>query len=128
MQNEYPLEVQTALEKMLPQLEVAPDDPALHDEGFDFGKNYCPQLSNPYWLIPSDHLPEGVAPQKSNNNVSITIFKKRLFLAFRTGPTHFASKKTGIYIISSADGKTWRKEKGLFIGRDVREPFLVPIG
>ncbi|MCB9185728.1 MAG: hypothetical protein H6601_03195 [Flavobacteriales bacterium] len=127
MQNEYPLEVQQALEEMLPLLEVAADDPALHDEGFDFGKDYCPQLSNPYWLIPSVDLPEGVNPQNSNNNVCITIFKKRLFLAFRTGPTHFASKKTGIYIISSADGKDWRKEKEIFIGRDVREPFLVPI-
>ncbi len=115
------------MQEFLPKLEVAPDDPALHDEGFDFETNYCPQLSNPYWLIPSNNLPVGVEPQKSNNNVCITIFNHRLFLAFRTGPTHFASKKTGIYIISSADGKEWRKEKEIFIGRDVREPFLIPI-
>ncbi|TNF26653.1 MAG: hypothetical protein EP314_05625, partial [Bacteroidetes bacterium] len=127
MQNQYPLEVQTVLQEMLPRLEVAPDDPALHDKGFDFSENYCPQLSDPYWLIPSLELPEGVDPQNSNNNVCIAIYKNRLFLAFRTGPTHFASKKTGIYIISSADGKEWRKEKEIFIGRDVREPFLVPI-
>jgi hypothetical protein len=127
METEYPSEVQTALAEFLPKLEVASDDPALHDEGFDFSTEYCPQLSNPYWLIPSLDLPEGVNPQKSNNNVSITIFNHRLFLAFRTGPTHFASKKTGIYIISSADGKEWRKEKEIFNGQDFREPFLVPI-
>ncbi|MCF8277159.1 MAG: hypothetical protein K9J17_10515 [Flavobacteriales bacterium] len=127
MQTEYPSEVQTALQEFLPKLEVSPDDPALHDEGFDFNKEYCPQLSDPYWLIPSLDLPEGVNPQNSNNNVSITIFNHRLFLAFRTGPTHFASKKTGLYIISTSDGKAWRKEKEIFIGRDMREPFLVPI-
>lgn len=127
MQNQYPLDVQAALQEFLPKLDVAPDDPALHDEGFDFGTEYCAKLSDPYWLIPSLDLPEGVDAQNSNNNVSITIFNHRLFLAFRTGPTHFASKKTGIYIISSGDGKEWRKEKEIFIGRDVREPFLIPI-
>lgn len=127
MQTEYPSEVQTALQEFLPKLEVSPDDPALHDANFDFGTEYCAKLSDPYWLIPSEDLPEGVDPQKSNNNVSITIFNHRLFLAFRTGPTHFASKKTGMYIMSTTDGKQWRKEMELFIGRDVREPFLIPI-
>ena len=55
-------------------------------------------------------LPESVNPQKSNNNVSISIFNHRLYVAFRAGPTHFASKKAGMYIISSGDGKTWKKE------------------
>lgn len=127
MQNEYPLEVQEVLSELLPKAKEAPDDPALHDTGFDFSKNYCPTLSNPYWVIPSDDLPENVIPQNSNNNVSITIFKNKLYLAFRTGPTHFASKKTGVYIISSADAKNWEKEMEIFIERDVREPFLVPI-
>ena len=62
METEYPSEVQTVLAEFLPKLEVSPDDPAFHDEGFDFGKDYCPQLSNPYWLIPSDDLPDGVNP------------------------------------------------------------------
>lgn len=127
MENLYPLKVQTVLKGFLPKLETAPDDPALYDAGFDLEAEYCPKLSNPYWLIPSDDLPEGVNPQKSNNNVSITIFNHRLFLAFRTGPTHFASKKTGMYIISTEDGSIWKKEMELFMGQDVREPFLIPI-
>lgn len=127
MQNSYPTEVQQILEEMLPKLEVAPDDPALHDDDFDFDKTYCVTLSDPHWLVPSQELPEGVSTQNSNNNVSITIFKNRFFLAFRTGPTHFASKKTGIYIISTVDGKTWRKEMEIFNGQDFREPLLIPI-
>ncbi len=127
MQNNYPLEVQQALTEMLPGFTTAPDDPALHDVDFDFDRSYCPQLSDPYWLIPSLDLPQGVEPQNSNNNVCIAIFNHRLFLAFRTGPTHFASKKTGIHVMSSADGKEWRKEMEIFNGQDFREPFLIPI-
>lgn len=127
MNNVEPLEVQTTLKRLLPLLEVSPDDPANHDSDFDFNSSYQPTLSQPYWVVPSGDLPENVSPQKSNNNVSITIFHHRLYLAFRTGPTHFASKKTGVYIISSDDGKSWKKELEIFIGRDIREPFLIPI-
>lgn len=126
-ENRYPLEVQNTLQEYLPALTVAPDDPAFFDSAFYFHTAYCPSVSDPYWLIPSGDLPDGVAPQNSNNNVSIAIFNHRLFLAFRTGPTHFASEKTGMYIISTADGKAWKKEMEIFIGRDVREPFLIPI-
>jgi hypothetical protein len=127
MNNIEPFEVQTTLSTLLPVLEVSPDDPAKHDPDFDFNSSYQPTLSQPYWIIPSYDLPVDVIPQKSNNNVSITIFNHRLYLAFRTGPTHFASKKTGVYIISSDDGKAWKKELEIFIGRDIREPFLIPI-
>jgi len=127
MENRYPSEVRSVLKELLPRMETAPDDPALYDADFDPDREYSPQLSDPYWLIPSGDLPGGVDPLRSNNNVSITVFKQQLFLAFRTGPTHFASRKTGIYIISTSDGTEWKKEMELFIGRDVREPFLIPI-
>ena len=119
--------VQTILSEYLPQLEMAPDDPAQFDSQSPFGIKYPPKLSEPLWIIPSVQLPQGVNPQKSNNNVSISIFNHRLYVAFRTGPTHFASKKTGMYIISTSDGKTWRKEMEFFLGRDFREPHLVPV-
>jgi len=119
--------VEDMLAHYLPLLDFAPDDPAFFDADFPFGKKFTPTLSEPLWLIPSMRLPEDVHPQQSNNNVSISIFKNRLYVAFRTGPTHFASKKTGMYIISTADGRAWRKEMEFFLGRDFREPHLVPV-
>jgi hypothetical protein len=119
--------VEDMLAHYLPLLDFAPDDPALYDDDFPFGKKFTPTLSEPLWLIPSAMLPEDVHPQQSNNNVSISIFRNRLYVAFRTGPTHFASKKTGMYIISTTDGRAWRKEMEFFLGRDFREPYLIPV-
>lgn len=53
------------------------------------------------------------------------MYSGRVYLAFRTGPTHFASRKTGMYILSTSDGTTWNNELELFPGRDVREPFMI---
>lgn len=88
---------------------------------------YKPILSKPYWVIPSKKVSDIIEINKSNNNVSIAIYEKRIYLAFRTGPTHFASKKTGLYVISSNDAVNWKKELSVFVKRDVREPFLIPI-
>ena len=88
---------------------------------------YVPKLSDPWWLIPSSFLPKDVVAQQSNNNVSITFFDHRLYVAFRTSKTHFASKHTGLYVISTADGNSWKKEMEVFSGKDAREPFLVNI-
>jgi hypothetical protein len=126
-QSAAPDEIKSVLSSYLPLTAVAPDDPALFDDRINTNTTYCPKLSEPYWLIPSLDLPKDVKPQKSNNNVSISIFNNRLYVAFRTGPTHFASKKTGMYIISTTDGANWKKEMEFFIGRDFREPFLIPI-
>lgn len=43
-------------------------------------------------------------------------------MAFRTAPSHFASKKARLYIISSPDLKTWKKEGEIHMGADLREP------
>jgi hypothetical protein len=126
-QSGAPEEMKYVLSTYLPLNAVAPDDPALFDDSINTNISYCPKLSEPYWLIPSLDLPKEVKPQKSNNNVTISIFNNRLYVAFRTGPTHFASKKTGMYVISTADGANWKKEMEFFIGRDFREPFLIPI-
>ena len=90
-------------------------------------KNYCPEISSPYWIIPSAGLSDSILIRRSNNNVSIAFYNDKLFVAFRTAPTHFASKKTGVNIISSLDGLNWEKELSLFLGKDVREPYLIPI-
>ncbi|MEM7040031.1 MAG: hypothetical protein AAF570_23865, partial [Bacteroidota bacterium] len=41
---------------------------------------------------------------------------------FRTAPTHFASKKTELYIVSTADRKSWRFEQRFYVAADMREP------
>lgn len=89
--------------------------------------SYTIKLSQPYWLIPTQINQEEIPIGKSNNNVSIAIHQKRIYVAFRTGPYHFASKKAGVYVLSSADGQHWEKELELFIGRDIREPFLMSL-
>ena len=74
-------------------------------------------------MVPSPALPEESSPLASNNNVDIELFNGRLYLAWRTGPTHFASADARMEVISSGDsGQTWRYETTFAVGRDVREP------
>lgn len=77
-------------------------------------------------IIPSEQLPEGVKPMRSNNNIDLALHHGRYYVAFRTAPTHFASAKTRIYVISSTNMSTWRLEHDIFLKADMREPrFLV---
>lgn len=74
-------------------------------------------------VIPGPNLPPEVLPKTSNNNLDLIRFDNRLFLGFRTGPFHFASPYTVLYIMSSTDeGKTWDFEAKVDIGADMREP------
>lgn len=73
-------------------------------------------------LIPSDKVDAKVQPMKGNNNLDVIEFNNRYYLAFRTAPSHFASKKTKLYIISSGDLKTWDYEHEIHLGSDLREP------
>ncbi|MCA9671715.1 MAG: hypothetical protein KC503_39220 [Myxococcales bacterium] len=91
-------------------------------------KAYTPVLSKPVWVVPGDNLPAGVVPAAANNNVEIIFFNGRLFMAWRTNKTHFASADVKMYVVSSDDlGKTWRFEHEIAIGTDVREPRFVGI-
>lgn len=77
-------------------------------------------------LIPDPGLPPKVICRKSNNNLDLIKYQGKYFLAFRTAPTHFASQKTKLYIISSTDLQNWSYEKEFFCGSDMREPrFLI---
>jgi hypothetical protein len=85
-----------------------------------------PVLGEPRWVVPSPNLPAGVTVQASNNNVAITLFQGRLFMAWRSAPIHFASTKAVMNIVSSGDmGKTWGFEHKIALGCDVREPFFL---
>ena len=54
-------------------------------------------------VVPSDKLPSDIRLRKANNNLDITYYNNRYYLAFRNAPSHFASKKTRMYVLSSVD-------------------------
>jgi len=71
-------------------------------------------------------LPNEVKIKASNNCLSIANYDGRLFIAWRSAPFHFASKKTKMFVMSSADdGENWDFEYKIELGADVREPYLV---
>jgi hypothetical protein len=107
--------------------------PPTFDEQWDAAipahQDYRVQISIPEWVVPGDSLPRGLALGPSNNNVSLCRHDGRLFLAWRTAPTHFASKESRIHVISSATPEgPWTLETTIALGRDVREPFLLSVG
>lgn len=73
-------------------------------------------------VIPGPGLPAEAPPQHSNNNLDVVRHDGRIYLAWRTGPDHFASDKTAMYVLSTTDEKTWRFETKVTAGADLREP------
>ena len=76
-------------------------------------------------MVPGPGLPSEIEPMDANNNLDVTWHDGRIFLAFRSAPTHFASTETTMHVMSSQDEETWRFEGSFALGRDVREPQLV---
>ncbi len=102
------------------------DDPKTYD--VDTSKQWSVSASEPRFIIPNA-VPSDIRPFVSNNNVAITYFEGRLFVAFRSSETHFASERTRMFIMSSGDdGKTFRREHTIQLGSDVREPLFVAFG
>ena len=81
-----------------------------------------PEIRDFEQVIPSDGLPPEVVPLVSNNNLDIAMHDGRIFLAFRTAPTHFASAETVMYVVSTTDEVTWRYEGTFSKDFDLREP------
>lgn len=73
-------------------------------------------------IVPGDSLPERISLQNANNNLDVILYKERYYFAFRTAPTHFASKDTRIYVVSSSDQVSWNYETEFALGSDLREP------
>lgn len=64
----------------------------------------------------------GVEPLAANNNLDAISWRDRLWLAWRTAPTHFASRRARIEVVSAPDlGGPWRHETTFALGADVRE-------
>jgi hypothetical protein len=76
-------------------------------------------------LLPGPGIPPEVKLQRSLNNVDICLHAGRYYVAFRTAPSHFASRKTHTYVISSADMQTWRLDWQVNLKSDMREPRLL---
>jgi len=79
-------------------------------------------------IVPSEGLPPEAPAQTSNNNLDVIRFEGRVYLAFRTGPYHFASPEVRIHVVSSEDEVTWRYEHTFSRATDLREPRFLEIG
>ena len=78
-------------------------------------------------IVPSDGLPPVVDVKRSNNNLDVTRFGGRTYLAFRSADSHFAGDTTVVHVVSSDDERAWRPEARFAIGRDLREPRWLPL-
>jgi hypothetical protein len=87
-----------------------------------------PVLGEPVGVVPFDAPPAGVTTQPANNNLDVIEHDGRYYFAFRTAPSHFASDKTVIYIVSSRDQETWEYEAEFSMGTDLREPRFLSFG
>jgi hypothetical protein len=72
-------------------------------------------------VVPGDGLPDDVVVQPSANNLDVVAHDGRVFLAFRTAPSHFASTETVLYVVSGADEQSWDYETAFTMGTDLRE-------
>jgi hypothetical protein len=71
----------------------------------------------------------GVDCLRSNNNLDLCRSGGRLYLAWRTAPTHFASDRARVEVTSAESlAGPWRHETTVSVGADVREPRFVVDG
>jgi hypothetical protein len=95
------------------------------------------EVSDPVFVVGKGMdtgLPPYVADQlmASNNNLDMTIAEGRFFMSFRTAPTHFASEKTKVFVVSAemedpeaVPNSGWELEAEFAIGSDLREPHFM---
>jgi hypothetical protein len=96
------------------------------EDGHQGTESEAPRISDVRWVVPSKGLPPEAAPLPANNNVAIERFDGKLYMAWRSAPTHFASDRAALVVTSSSDeGRTWRLERRIERHTDVREPHFV---
>ena len=79
-------------------------------------------------IVPSAGLDPRSAVQTANNNLDVVRHQGRVYLAWRSAPSHFASAEVVINVVSSQDEQTWRYETHFSMKRDLREPRLLSLG
>ncbi|MCB9675761.1 MAG: hypothetical protein H6737_11625 [Alphaproteobacteria bacterium] len=87
-----------------------------------------PVLGEPVTVVPSPGLPPEIVPNNANNNLDVEEHDGRLWMAFRSAPTHFADTEVDLWVMSTADQVTWEYEGHFRYGIDLREPQLVSYG
>jgi hypothetical protein len=96
-----------------------PSEPGLHDV----------EVIDTRQIVPGDGLPPEVVPQDANNNLDVVRHADgRVYLAFRTAPTHFADEDVQMHVVSSGDEVTWDYETTFDLGHDLREPRFLSLG
>jgi len=79
-------------------------------------------------IVPSTGLDARSQVQVANNNLDVVRHQGRVYLAWRSAPSHFASSQVVMNVASSEDEVTWRYETSFRLGRDLREPRLLSLG
>jgi hypothetical protein len=80
-------------------------------------------------IVPSTGLPADIELKTSNNNLDVVRHHDgRVYLAWRTAPSHFAGSETVIQVVSSTDEQHWRFEGRFTTGADLREPRFLAVG
>ncbi len=97
------------------------DDAGVYSPTPEPGRHFV-EIVETRQVIPGPGLPPEAKPQTSNNNLDVARHDGRVYLAWRTGPDHYASDETALYVVSSADEKTWTFETKVTSGEDLREP------
>jgi hypothetical protein len=79
-------------------------------------------------VVPSEGLDPASEVQTANNNLDVVRHEGRVYLAWRTAPSHFASSEVVLNVASSEDERSWKKEVSFRVGHDLREPRLLSMG
>ena len=91
----------------------------------DSGERDLPRIEGLVQVVPSDGLPPELVIQDANNNLDVIEVDGKVYLAWRTAPSHFASADAMLYVVSSTDEQTWHYETSVHLGTDLREPRLM---
>ncbi len=79
-------------------------------------------------IVPSTGLDQKIGVQNANNNLHVIRHTDgRVYLAWRSAPSHFASDRVVIHVVSSQDEQNWRSEAQFSVGTDLREPQLLSL-